>query len=53
MVFERFIEADFKKRLWLLVRGITGLIIAFYLTCATIFMLLLELGNKAWDTLLE
>ena len=53
MVFERFIEASFKKRFWLLIRGVTGLIIAFYLTCATLLMLLLELGNLAWDTLLE
>jgi len=53
MVFERFTSVGFKMRIWLLFRGLTGLLIAFYLTCATLLMLLLELGNRAWDILLE
>lgn len=51
MVLERFIEANFRKRLWLLFRGLTGLVLAFWLTCATVLLCLLELGNMAWDVM--
>lgn len=51
-MFERY-EGTAWHRVKLLVRGITGLFVAFCLTVMTAFLFLLEVGNRAWDTLLE
>jgi len=51
-IFTRY-EGTIWHRLKMLVRGVTGLVLVFYLTAMTLFILLLEAGNRAWDIILE
>jgi len=51
-MFERY-QGTIWHRVKMLVRGVTGLVFALYLTAMTLFLLLLEIGNRAWDIILE
>jgi len=51
-MFERY-KGTPRRRLWLLVRGVCGLVLAIPLVVMTLFYLLLELGNYTVDTLFE